>query len=188
MAPRQSKPAIRRSYNDTDKWLAYNHWLSTGRFTKTTARECHLSVSTLRAWVKAWKWDETANKALNPPTKPTDEELESVSPDERIIEEKRALERMALDRLREVIPKTNSADQLGRIAKWLGEDIARSEGFTDGPNNVTLNVRLEAAKDAGDKMLTSVQKMIADATVRHDHIIDVESQEIASESEEVPNE
>lgn len=188
MAPRQSKPAIRRAYNDTDKWLAYNHWLSTGRVTKKTARECHLSVSTFRAWVKGWKWVEEEGKCLNPPTKPTSEELEAVSSDEGIIAEKRSLERMALDRLREVIPKTNSADQLGRIAKWLGEDIARSEGFTDGPNNVTMNIRLEAAKDAGDKMLSGVQKMIADATVRHDHIIDVESQEIASESEEVPNE
>lgn len=183
---RTAKVPIRRQYSDTDRWRAYNHWVSTGRFTKTTARECYLSVSTLRAWVKSWDVDPETQVVRNPPTQPSAEEIELTSQDEgNLVAEYRSLRQMALTRLREVIPKTTSADQLGRIVKELSHSIDRSEGLHDAPSTVNVNIRLAEARAAGENLMGAIQKSLTDAAQRQSDIIDVESQEIASTSEEV---
>jgi transposase-like protein len=74
----QANLPVRRQYSDAEKWRAYNHLLSTATGdhpkgnVKRTARECYLSVSTLRTWINGWTWRDGAYQ--NPPATPSDEE------------------------------------------------------------------------------------------------------------------
>lgn len=173
---RTAKLPIRRTYTELDRWRAYNHYQSTGQFTKTTAKACFIGISTMRYWVKQWDFD-AAGQARNPPQQPTQEELEEITESGDLVAEYEALLKMSLVRLREVIPKTNSADQLGRVIKDMAERIDRAKGITGGEVNSTVNVnlRLATAKEAGAGLLAEMlQRTIADAHERSEHIIDAD--------------
>lgn len=173
---RMAPVPIRRQYSELDRWRAYNHYLTTGQFTKTTAKACFIAISTMRSWVKAWDFNDEG-VARNPPQQPSQDELEEIAESGDLVVEYEQLLRMALNRLREVIPKTNSADQLGRVVKDMAERIDRAKGITGGEVHSTLNVnlRLAEAKEAGTSLLTGMlQRTIADATARSEHIIDAE--------------
>jgi transposase-like protein len=175
MAPRVSQVPVRRQYTELDRWRAYNHYVTTGKFTKKTARECFIAVSTIRSWVAAWDFDAEGH-AQNPPQQPTEDELLEIQEVGDIVAEFEELRGMALHRLREVIPKTNSADQLGRIVKDMSERIDRAKGITDGqvPSTVNVNLRLAEAKAAGGELLAFLGNTIASAREREAHIIDAE--------------
>ena len=82
---------------------------------------------------------------------------------------------MALARLREVIPRTNSADQLGRVVKDMSERIDRAKGITGGqvPSTVNVNLRLGEAREAGEALIGLIGKTISAAHER-ENIIDAE--------------
>lgn len=161
---------IRRQYTDLDKWRAYNHWLSTGKFTKTTAKACFISVSTVRAWVEKWERGDIPNQ---PTPDELDEEITDAAAD---IDELTSLRSLALNRLREVIPKTNSADQLVRVVKDLSERIDRANGLHDVPGTVNVNLRLAEAKAGGEALIEFVRSTLADAHQRSEVIIDAEEE------------
>lgn len=181
MAPRVSKVPIRRQYTAIDEWRVFNAYLSNGGYTKTAARDCFMSVSTVRSWVKRWDFDpDNPLQARNPPQKPTDDELEQIQDDGNVVAQYESLVQMALKRMAEVIPKTNSVDQLGRVVKDLAERIDRAKGITGGevPSTVNINLRLAEAKEAGAALIGGLlQKTLADAREREQHIIDVEADE-----------
>lgn len=166
---------IRRTYNELDRWRAYNHYITTGQFTKTTAKACFIAVSTMRSWVKAWDFDADG-QARNPPNQPTQDELAEITESGDLIAEYEDLLKMALSRLREVIPKTNSADQLGRVVKDMADRIDRAKGITGGevPSTVNVNLRLADAREAGAGLIEQIRRNLADATERSEHIIDAE--------------
>lgn len=177
MAPRVSKVPIRRQYTDIDYWRAYNCYLSLGGNTKGTARECYLSVSTVRSWVKKWDFEpDNPLQARNPPQKPTDDELETIMEDGNVLSEYESLVLMALKRMREVIPKTNSVDQLGRVVKDLSDRIDRAKGISGGevPSTVNVNLRLAEAKANGAGLLDLIRGTIASAHERSEHIIEAD--------------
>lgn len=164
---------VRRTYNELDRWRAYNHYITTGQFTKTTAKACFIAISTMRSWVKSWDFDEHG-QARNPPETPTNTELEQIQEDGNLVVEYEQLLRMSLNRLREVIPKTNSADQLGRVIKDMSERIDRAKGITDGqvPSTVNVNLRLAEATALGEGLIDSIRDTIASARERSEHIIE----------------
>jgi transposase-like protein len=176
MAPRVSKVPVRRQYTELDKWRAYNHYVTTGWFTKKTARELYLSVSTVRSWVKTWDFDADGH-ARNPPQTPTQDEIEEIQEEGDDLAQYESLKHMAMARLREVIPKTNSPDQLIRVFKELSDRIDRAKGISGGdvlttPEN---NSRLAAAHAAGAGMISElVRRSVEAAEERSAHIIDME--------------
>ena len=164
---------IRRQHTELDRWRAYQHYISTGQFTKTTAKACLLPVGTLKAWIKKWDFDPDTKEARNPPEKPSEEELERLGEVGDDIEQMKRLKGLAMKRLEEVIPKTNSADQLGRIIKDLSERIDRSEGLHDvAPSTVQVNIRLEQAREMGGEMIDQVRDMLGAAHQRAEIIYD----------------
>lgn len=173
MAPRVSKVPVRRQYTELDRWRAYNHYVTTGQFTKTTAKACFIAISTMRSWVKAWDFD-AEGQAQNPPQQPTQDELEQIQEDGDLVVEYEQLLRMSLVRLREVIPKTNSADQLGRVVKDMSERIDRAKGITDGqvPSTVNVNLRLAEAAALGSGLIDSIRETLVSAKERSEHIIE----------------
>jgi transposase-like protein len=172
---RTAAVATRKQYNELDRWRAYQHYISTGQFTKTTARECYMSVGTLKAWLRKWDFDPDTKLARNPPPQPSNEELEKLADVGNDVEEWKSLVRMAQARLREVIPKTNSADQLGRIIKDLSDRIDRSEGLHgDTPSTVQVNIRLEDARAKGEEMIAQVREMLGSAAQRAEIIYDAD--------------
>lgn len=179
MAPRVSPVPVRRQYTELDRWRAYNHYVTTGNFAKKTARECYLSVSTVRSWIKLWDFDAEGH-AQNPPQQPTQDELEQIQEDGDDVAQYESLKHMAMARLREVIPKTNSADQLGRVIKDMADRIDRAKGITgDVPSTHNVNLRLLDAKEAGASLIAGMlQKTLADANERSQHIIDVEADSV----------
>ena len=135
----------------------------------------------MRSWVKAWDFDTkegspTFGQARNPPQQPTQEELAEITESGDLVAEYEDLLKMALSRLREVIPKTNSADQLGRVVKDMAERIDRAKGITGGevPSTVNVNLRLGEAKAAGAGLIEQIRRNLADAQERSEHIIDAE--------------
>jgi hypothetical protein len=127
--------------------------------------------------VKRWDFDpDNPLQARNPPQKPTDEELERIQEDGDDVAQYESLKHMAMARLREVIPKTNSADQLGRVIKDMADRIDRAKGITGGevPSTVNVNLRLAEAKEAGAGLMSLIQSTLASAHERSEHIIDSE--------------
>lgn len=176
MAPRVSKVPVRRQYSELDYWRAFNHYVTTGGFTKKTARECYLSVSTVRSWVKKWDFDP-ANplQARNPPQQPTNDELEKIQEDGDNVAQYESLVQMALSRMREVIPKTNSPDQLIRVVKELADRIDRAKGITgEVPSTVNVNLRLAEAKEAGAGLIADMISRTINAANERSRVIDAD--------------
>jgi transposase-like protein len=172
---RTAPTPTRRQHTDLDRWRAYQHYVSTGQFTKTTAKACLLPVGTLKAWIKKWDFDPDTKEAKNPPAEPSKEELERLGDEGDNVDEWKSLRKLAMNRLREVIPKTNSADQLGRIIKDLSERIDRSEGLHDvAPSTVQVNIRLEQARAEASEMIDQVREMLGNAAQRAEIIYDAE--------------
>lgn len=178
---RVSKVPIRRQYTETDRWRAYNHWISTGKFTKTTAKACFISVSTVRAWVAKWE-------AGDIPNQPSPEELgEDIQTAAGDLQQMETLKALAMKRLAEVIPKTNSADQLVRVIKDLSERIDRANGLHDVPSTLNVNLRLAEAQVAGERLVDLVRSTLASANERSEVIIDADTEPLqlaASTSED----
>ncbi len=198
MAPRVSQVAIRRQYNDLDRWRVYNAFLSNGGNTKKTARDTFIALSTVRSWIRLWDFPRDSKgeieslDARNPPQQPTQDELEEIKDDGDVVQEYEDLRSMALTRLREVIPKTNSADQLGRVVKDMSERIDRAKGITGGevPSTVNVNLRLAEAREAGSELMSLIGNTLAAAHERS-RVIDADPEPLAlppasqSEMEEV---
>ena len=177
-APRVSKVPIRRSYTDIDKWRVFNAYLSNGGYIKTAAKQCFISVSTVRSWIKAWDFDpENPLQARNPPQQPTEDEMAKVKDDGDTVSAYEDLRDMAIQRLREVIPKTNSADQLGRVIKDMADRIDRAKGIgmdltTTGENNS----RLAEAKALGEGLMDSLTRTLRSANERSEIIIEADTE------------
>lgn len=177
-APRVSKVPIRRQYTDLDKWRVFNAYLSNGGYTKTAAKDCYISVSTVRSWIKAWDFDpENHLQARNPPQQPSTEELELIEDDDNLVVQYQSILQMSLNRLKEVIPKTNSADQLGRVVKDMADRIDRAKGIGSGElSTPERNSRLDEAAAAGAGMISELVRRTVDAAKeRSDHIIEAEA-------------
>lgn len=184
---RVAQVATRRTYNDLDRWRVYNDYISNGGYTKTAAKRCHIAVSTVRSWVKTWDFDpENPLNARNPPESPTGQELEQMAETEAgLVDQYCMLRGAALRRLEEVIPKTNSADQLIRVVKELNTHIDRANGLHDSPSTVNVNLRLAEARQGGEALIEGIKSMLGSAHARQAHIThEVDPLEIASTSDD----
>lgn len=166
---------VRRQYDDTDKYKVYMHWLSVDKVKKQTARECNISLSTLKHWVADWEDGKI-------PPEPSEEELARIDVDRDVLPDLKDIRGMALDRIKLLIPNSTSIDHLARIVQQTSERIDRSEGLAPntGDTNVTVNLRLENARGAAEAMLGLASKALDDAAMRTEEIYD------ATESLELP--
>lgn len=176
----------RRQYSESEKWKAYNHLLSTSTSehlkgnVKRTARECYLSVSTLRTWITGWDWRD--GKYQNPPAEPTDEQKLELAEDNTVVEDYKVIRGMALARAKEIVGKSTSLDHLGRIIKDMSDRIERSEGLT-APQELNVNHRLALSPDASAAMMGLVTKSLSDVAQRRRDIIEAEPLQLGASDE-----
>lgn len=182
--PTKSTLPLRRTYSDADRWKVYQHWLSVDMVTKKTARECFIQVSTLRTWIKSWDVDPVTREVRHPPQEPTEEEKEALSDPTDTLDDIEQIIGMALSRMKEVVGKTNSLDQLGRVVKDLSERRDRIRGVGPAPQEVNVNHRLADAASAGNALIAMARKSLSDVAQRREQIIDAEPLQLASGSDE----
>lgn len=174
----QANLPVRRQYSESEKWRAYNHLLTTATAehakgnVKRTARECYLSVSTLRTWITGWQWRDGAYQ--NPPATPTDEQKLEMAEGTNVVEDYKVIRGMALARAKEIVGKSTSLDHLGRIIKDMSDRIERSEGLTAPTAELNVNHRLALTESAGDALMHLVHKSLVDNAQRREEIIDAE--------------
>lgn len=174
----QANLPVRRQYSDAEKWKAYNHLLSTATAehakgnVKRTARECYLSVSTLRTWINSWDWRDGAYQ--NPPATPSDEEKLEMAEGASVVEDYKVIRGMALARAKEIVGKSTSLDHLGRIIKDMSDRIERSEGLAAPAAELNVNHRLALTEGAGQALMGLVTKSLNDVAQRREEIIDAE--------------
>lgn len=175
-------------YSESEKWKAYNHLLSTvdsdhpkGN-AKRTARECYLSISTLRTWINGWQWRD--GEFQNPPATPSEEEKLEMAEGTTVVEDYKVIRGMALARAKEIVGKSTSLDHLGRIIKDMSDRIERSEGLAPTPQELNVNHRLALSESAGAAMMGLVTKSLADNAQRRKDIIDAEPLQIGASDDD----
>lgn len=175
-------------YSESEKWKAYNHLLTTQSGdhpkgnVKRTARECYLSVSTLRTWITGWQWRDGAYQ--NPPATPSDEEKLEMAEGTTVVEDYKVIRGMALARAKEIVGKSTSLDHLGRIIKDMSDRIERSEGLAPTPQELNVNHRLALSETAAAAMVGLVHKSLADVAQRREEIIDAEPLQLGASDDD----